>query len=84
MNCEVDRTAKLVLCCAGKLPVRYWCYNRTEKVKTIEEYSTNERGEKYTKKVWQEPEMEKSLGRHRCRTYDNIKMHLEEAGYTVD
>jgi hypothetical protein len=52
MNCEVDRTAKLVLCCAGKLPVRYWCYNRTEKVKTIEEYSTNERGEKYTKKVW--------------------------------
>jgi len=36
------------------------------------------------KKVWQEPEMEKSLGRHRCITYDNIKMHLKEAGYVVD
>ena len=28
--------------------------------------------------------MEKSLGRHRCRTYDDIKMHLKEVGYTVD
>jgi hypothetical protein len=59
--CEADRTATPVLYCAGKLPIRYWRYNRTEKVKTTGEYSTNDRGEKFTKKVWQEPEMEKTL-----------------------
>jgi len=49
-----------------------------KKFKTIGECSTNERGEKYTKNVWQEPGMEKPLGRHTCITYDDIKMHLKE------